>query len=72
MKSLYLKKSELCRLSKELKTAKWRIDLSKDDVAKLIEVQNDAYKRYNFYKEFLKKRGEVKNGNGKLLCIKKK
>ena len=63
MNNLYLKKNELCRLSKELKSLKFDLYISKEDSKKLTEVQNDIYKRFIFYKQYLEERGKLKRWN---------
>ena len=70
MRDLYIKRNELCNKSTELQVAKWDIKLSKDKITDLIKKQDDVYKRYKFYDNFLKIRGEM--NNGKILCIKEK
>ena len=70
MRDLYIKRNELCTKSTELQVAKWDIKLSKDKITDLIKKQDDVYKRYKFYDNFLKIRGEMKDG--KILCTKEK
>ena len=70
MRDLYIKRNELCSKSTELQVAKWDIKLSKDKITDLIKKQDDVYKRYRFYDNIIKIRGEMKNG--KILCTKEK
>ena len=70
MRDLYIKRNELCSKSTELQVAKWNIKLSKDKITDLIKKQDDVYKRYKFYDNFLKIRGEMKDE--KILCTKEK
>lgn len=70
MRDLYIKRNELCSKSTELQVAKWDIKLSKDKITDLIKKQDDVYKRYKFYDNIIKIRGEMKNG--KILCTKEK
>ena len=70
MRDLYIKRNELCNKSTELQVAKWDIKLSKDKITDLIKKQDDVYKRYKFYDNIIKIRGEMKNG--KILCAKEK
>lgn len=70
MRDLYIKRNELCSKSTELQVAKWNIKLSKDKITDLIKKQDDVYKRYKFYDNIIKIRGEMKNG--KILCTKEK
>lgn len=70
MRDLYIKRNELCNKSTELQVAKWDIKLSKDKITDLIKKQDDVYKRYKFYDNIIKIRGEMKNG--KILCTKEK
>jgi len=70
MRDLYIKRNELCSKSNKLQVAKWDIKLSKDKVTDLIKKQDDVYKRYKFYDNYIKIRGEMKNG--KILCIEEK
>lgn len=61
MRDLLLKKNELCRLSKDLRSAKFDLYMAKEDVTHLIKVQNDIYHRFKFYDNFIKNRRKVKN-----------
>ena len=70
MRDLYIKRNELCSKSTELQVAKWDIKLSKDKITDLIKKQDDVYKRYKFYDNIIKIRGEMKDG--KILCTKEK
>ena len=70
MRDLYIKRNELCTKSTELQVAKWDIKLSKDKITDLIKKQDDVYKRYKFYDNIIKIRGEMKDG--KILCTKEK
>lgn len=70
MRDLYIKRNELCSKSTELQVAKWDIKLCKDKITDLIKKQDDVYKRYKFYDNIIKIRGEMKNG--KILCTKEK
>ena len=60
MRDLYLKRNELCRASLFLRSSKFRGDLSKKKVECMIEEQNKIWKKYIFYKNYLKEIGGKK------------
>lgn len=60
MRDLYLKRNELKKLSKSLQIAKWKIDLTREQITKLMNKQDEVYKRYKFYDNYIKIRGEIK------------
>ena len=59
MKDLYLKRNELNRLSREIQTQKWQIDLTREEVSKLISIHKDIYNRYKFYDNIIKIGGKM-------------
>lgn len=71
MRDIYLKRNELCRLSKDLRSAKFDMYINKEDVTNLIKVQNDIWNRYKFYDNFIKNRRIVKDGR-KEICTKER
>ena len=62
MRDIYLKRNELCRLSKDIRSAKFDMYVNKEDVTNLIKVQTDIWNRYKFYDNFIKNRRIVKDG----------
>lgn len=61
MRDLLIKRNELCRLSKDLRSAKFDMYINKEDVTNLIKVQNDVYQRWKFYDNYIRNRRNVKN-----------
>jgi hypothetical protein len=70
MRDLYLKRNELSRKSQKLQTAKFDLSLTGDQVNELVRVQDEIYKRFKFYDEYLKIGGKL-NARGKI-CIKER
>lgn len=66
MRDLLIKRNELCRLSKDLRSAKFDMYIEKEDVTNLIKVQNDVYHRFKFYDEYIKNRRLAKNERKKV------
>lgn len=66
MRDLLIKRNELCRLSKDLRSAKFDMYIEKEDVTNLIKVQNDVYHRFKFYDEYIKNRRIAKNERKKV------
>lgn len=60
MKDLYLKRNELVIKSKRLREQKFEPNLSKKQIEELIKVQNEVYKLYEFYDNYIKIRSELK------------
>ena len=71
MRDLLIKRNELCRLSKDLRSAKFDMYIEKEDVTNLIKIQNDVYHRFKFYDEYIKNRRIVKNER-KEICSKER
>ena len=61
MRDLYLKRKQLCELSKNLRSVKFDLGLEKKDINYLIKQQNDVYKRFKFYDNYIKIGGRLKN-----------
>lgn len=70
MRDLYLKRNELSRKSQNLQTAKFDLRLSGDQVNELVRVQDEIYKRFKFYDEYLKIGGKL--NARKQICIKER
>lgn len=70
MRDLYLKRNELSRKSQKLQTAKFDLSLTGDQVNELVRVQDEIYKKFKFYDEYLKIGGKL-NARGKI-CIKER
>ena len=70
MRDLYIKRNELRKKSCDMRTAKWDLDIKPELVDDLVKEQDKVYKRYKFYDNFIKIRGEMKNG--KILCTEEK
>ena len=70
MRDIYLKRNELSRKSQKLQTAKFDLSLTGDQVNELVRVQDEIYKRFKFYDEYLKIGGKL-NARGKI-CIKER
>ena len=71
MRDLYIKRNELCKKSMIMQVVKWDLVLSDERVDELIKEQDEVYKRYKFYDNYLKEREKLKNEKGKVLCVKK-
>lgn len=54
MRDLYLKRNDLKFCSKKLRVAKFQGDISRQQIAKLVEEQDKIYKKYKFYDNFIK------------------
>ena len=61
MGNIYLKRNELNNLSQTLRVVKFDTRFSKEQVFKLIKRQDEVYKRYKFYDNFIKIGGKVRN-----------
>ena len=61
MRDLYLKRKQLCDLSMNLRSVKFDAGLDKKDINYLIKQQNDAYKRFKFYDNYIKIGGKLKS-----------
>ena len=62
MRDLYLKRNQLCRTSLILRSMKFQGDLSKDRITELVKEQNDVWKRFKFYDNYLKIGGKLSGG----------
>jgi hypothetical protein len=71
MRDLLDKRNELCKLSQNLRVVKFDSFLAKEDISHLIEVQDQVYKRWKFYDNFIKNRRIVKNER-KEICTKER
>ena len=60
MNELYIKRNELNKKSQKLRIAKWSLKLTTQQISDLINKQDEVYKRYKFYDNFIKIRGELK------------
>lgn len=60
MNELYIKRNELNKKSQKLRIAKWSLKLTRKQISDLINKQDEVYKRYKFYDNFIKIRGELK------------
>lgn len=70
MRELILKRNELSRRSQNLQTAKFDLRLSGEQVTKLVRIQDDVYKRYKFYDNYIKIGGKL--NATKQVCIKER
>ena len=59
MRDLYLKRNELNRISQVLRTAKFQDGISREQVTKIFKEQEEAYKRFKFYDNYLKIGGKI-------------
>ena len=59
MKDLYLKRNELNRISQKLRVAKFMGDISKEKVTELMKTQDEIYKRWKFYDNYIKIGGKI-------------
>lgn len=62
MRDLYLKRNQLCEYSLILRNMKFQGDLSREKITELIEEQNEVFKRFNFYDNYLKIGGKLSGG----------
>ena len=60
MRDLLIKRKKLCDLSKNLRSIKFDAGLEKKDINYLIHQQNEVYKRYKFYDNYIKVGGKLK------------
>ena len=61
MRDIYLKRNQLCDLSMDLRTKKFAVNLTRDEINYLIKKQNEVYKRFKFYDNYLKIGGKLKS-----------
>ena len=61
MRDLYLRRKQLCDTSMNLRSLKFEVGMEKEEIDKIIKIQNEAYKRWKFYDNYLKIGGKVKN-----------
>lgn len=61
MKELYLKRKQLCDTSLNLRTLKFDSTLTKEEVNNLIRKQNEVYKKWKFYDNYIKIGGKIKS-----------
>lgn len=54
MQDIYLKRNELCKNSIKLRSVKFDENIKREDTFKLNKVQNEVYKKYIFYNEYIK------------------
>lgn len=59
MRDLYLKRNELNRISQVLRTAKFQDGIPREQVTKIFKEQEEAYKRFKFYDNYLKIGGKI-------------
>lgn len=59
MRDLYLKRNELNKNSQKLRSAKFQENISREKVREIIKQQQEIYKRYKFYDEYLKIGGRM-------------
>lgn len=59
MRDLYLKRNELNARSQKLRTAKFKENISREKIKELIEQQEEIYKRYKFYDNYIKIGGRI-------------
>lgn len=62
MRDLYLKRNQLCEYSLILRNMKFQGDLSREKITELIEEQNEVFKRFKFYDNYLKIGGKLSGG----------
>ena len=60
MNDIYSKRNELCKLSMNLRSCKFDLGIDKKEISHLIKVQNEVYKKYKFYDNFIKIGGKLK------------
>ena len=61
MRDLYLKRKRLCDTSMNLRSLKFEVGMNKEEIDKIIKIQNDAYKRFKFYDNYIKIGGKLKS-----------
>ena len=61
MRDLYLKRKRLCDISMNLRSLKFEVGMNKEEIDKIIKIQNDAYKRFKFYDNYIKIGGKLKS-----------
>ena len=61
MRDLYLRRKQLCDTSMNLRSLKFEVGMEKEEIDKIIKIQNDAYKRWKFYDNYLKIGGKIKS-----------
>ena len=61
MRDLYLRRKQLCDTSMNLRSLKFEAGMEKEEIDKIIKIQNDAYKRWKFYDNYLKIGGKIKS-----------
>lgn len=61
MRDLYLRRKQLCDTSMNLRSLKFEAGMEKEEIDKIIKIQNDAYKRWKFYDNYLKIGGKLKS-----------
>ena len=61
MRDLYLRRKQLCDTSLNLRSLKFEVGMEKEEIDKIIKIQNDAYKRWKFYDNYLKIGGKLKS-----------
>ncbi len=59
MRDLYLKRNELNARSQKLRAAKFKENISRDKVTELIHEQEEIWKRYKFYDNYIKIGGKL-------------
>ena len=62
MRDLYLKRNQLCESSLILRNMKFQGDLPRERITQLIKEQNEIYKRFKFYDNYLKIGGKLSGG----------
>ena len=61
MRDLYLRRKQLCDTSMNLRSLKFEVGMEKEEIDKIIKIQNEAYKRWKFYDNYLKIGGKIKS-----------
>lgn len=61
MRDLYLRRKQLCDTSMNLRSLKFEVGMEKEEIDKIIKIQNEAYKRWKFYDNYLKIGGKLKS-----------
>lgn len=59
MKDLYLKRNELNEKSQKLRVVKFHGDLPREKITKLMKEQDEIYKRWKFYDNYIKIGGRI-------------
>ena len=70
MRDLYLKRNQLCEYSLILRNMKFQGDLPREKITELIEEQNEVFKRFKFYDNYLKIGGKL--SGGQKICTQKR